>query len=324
MSEAPIIRLVFVDGFYVAAESTPLEELGLALERLEGNGLRLSLHKTLDTPLLLLHRSQGASIALSQLQLHLAPGVHATVREHFLPMSVPTGGWQGVTEVVLEERAHCEYLHLQEPIAGTWEHDVSVLQAAHSTWKAQTFLTGAGSHRVDFHMEQNGIHAEATLLGSFLGQSTQSVHISSTAVHAVPETRSRQLVKGIASDHARCSFRGMVHVLPHAKNAFGKMHNHNLLLDPTAEVQTMPCFQIDHDQVVCNHGATVGQLRADELFYLQARGIPPAKSELLLSRAFIEETTADIIQNPEMGPAITAYIDRFFANRATMTKETAL
>ncbi len=322
MKEAREFRLVFLEGHYSEKDSTPLDPQWLTLTPIEGGGLRLSIEKTLSTPIYLIHRCEGIAAAQSQLQVHIASGVHVSLCERFMPMPAATGGWRGTTEITLAKAAHCEYLHLQEPVAGAWEHDVSVYQEADSVWEAHTFLTGAGSHRADFHMEQAGTHANATLLGAFLGHDTQSVNVSSTVVHGVPETRSRQLVKGIAADQSRCSFHGMVHVKPHAKNAYGKMHNHNLLLDSTAEVQTMPCFQIEHDQVVCNHGATVGQLRTDELFYLQARGILPARAEQLLSRAFIEEPAAEILQRPEVGPAITAYIDAFFTGRAAIKGNT--
>ena len=321
MTEAATSRFIFIEGHFSDGQSSPLDAQALAFEPVEGGGMRLSIRKTLPNPLYLQHRCEGSTAVESQLQIHIAPHVQVTICETFLPMPAPTGGWKGATEITLEKGAQCEYLHFQQPVAGTWEHDISVYQEADSMWQGHSFLTGASTHHADFHVEQAGAHATASLLCAFLGKATQRIEISSTMVHAVAETHSHQLVKGIASEKSRCSFRGMVHVKPQAKNAVGKMHNHNLLLDPTAEAQSMPCFQIDHDQVICNHGATVGQLRDDEFFYLQARGIPRAKAELLLSRAFLEETVAVSAQRPEIGPSITAYIDSFFAGRARITKE---
>jgi Fe-S cluster assembly protein SufD len=104
-----------------------------------------------------------------------------------------------------------------------------------------------------------------------------------------PNCTSRQLYKGVLSDKATAVFNGRVRVHPGAHGSDGAQTNRNLLLSPGAVVDTKPELEIDNDDVRCTHGATVGQLDPQELFYLHSRGIDPDAARIILSRAFVDE-----------------------------------
>ncbi len=104
--------------------------------------------------------------------------------------------------------------------------------------------------------------------------------------HAVPHCTSDQTYKGLVGDRARGVFTGQVIVRPGAHHTRADQHNPNLLLSTQAKVDTRPQLVIDNDDVVCSHGATIGQLDDAAVFYLMARGIPRRAAERMLASAF--------------------------------------
>src|SRR5690606_26899205 len=111
--------------------------------------------------------------------------------------------------------------------------------------------------------------------------------------HAAPRASSRQVYRGIIDGKARAVFAGKVLVRQDAQQTSAQQLNKNLLMSSEAEVDTRPQLQIDADDVKCSHGATVGQLNAQELFYLRTRGIREADARRLLAEAFAETVIAE-------------------------------
>jgi len=107
--------------------------------------------------------------------------------------------------------------------------------------------------------------------------------------HNSPHTKSSQFYKGILDDVSKASFRGKVIVKKDAQHIEAKQSNHNLLLSQTAKVSTMPELEIYADDVKCSHGATVGQLDEDALFYLRSRGIEETVARQILTQGFIQD-----------------------------------
>jgi Fe-S cluster assembly protein SufD len=138
---------------------------------------------------------------------------------------------------------------------------------------------------VNFH------HAYATLsiVGLYALHQTQSVDIQTTLNHLVPHCTSRQLWKGVLHDSAHASFEGRIYVAPHAQKTDAQLSNKNLLLSSTAEINTKPILEIYADDVKCTHGATVGCLDEDALFYLRARGISALDAKEILVQAFVDD-----------------------------------
>jgi Fe-S cluster assembly protein SufD len=127
------------------------------------------------------------------------------------------------------------------------------------------------------------------LAGLYLVKGEQHVDHHTTVDHLVPDATSSQLYKGILGGAARAVFNGKVLVRPDAQRTNAFQLNRNLLLSSEAEIDAKPELQIDADDVKCSHGAAVGQLDHDQLFYLQSRGLARGAAERLLAEAFAGE-----------------------------------
>ena len=105
--------------------------------------------------------------------------------------------------------------------------------------------------------------------------------------HCAPGCKSTQLFNGIAGGQAQVSFHGTIVVAPDAQQTEAYQENHNIVLTPEAKVTTQPQLEIYADDVKCSHGATVGQLNEEELFYMRSRGIPESEAKTLQMLSFL-------------------------------------
>jgi Fe-S cluster assembly protein SufD len=136
--------------------------------------------------------------------------------------------------------------------------------------------------------------AECRVDGLYLVGSDQHTDTHSVIDHQQPHCNSHQLYKGILDGNARAVFNGKVFVREGAQKTDAMQTNKNLLLSPQARVDTKPQLEIYADDVKCAHGAAVGQIDQEELFYLQARGISPDLGRKLLTYGFAEEVIGKI------------------------------
>lgn len=146
-----------------------------------------------------------------------------------------------------------------------------------------------GVIRNDIDVSLNGHHAECSLSGLYLTDTEQLMDYRIALVHNCPECRSNQLFKGILGDKGKSHFDGMVKVVPGAQKTEAFQANHNLLLSDDAKAFSSPQLEIYADDVKCSHGATVGRLNEDELFYMRTRGIGAEQARLLQQMAFANE-----------------------------------
>lgn len=149
----------------------------------------------------------------------------------------------------------------------------------------------------DITVELNGRHAECDLSGLYLADTGQKMSNSVNLKHLVPDCNSNQLFKGILNDDAVSNFYGGILVAPDAQRTEAFQANHNLLLSDLAKAHSKPQLEIYADDVKCSHGATVGRLDEDELFYMRSRGITADEARLLQQMAFayevLERITSD-------------------------------
>ena len=132
-----------------------------------------------------------------------------------------------------------------------------------------------------------GPGAEVSLKGIYISSGTDEVTFDILMNHRVGDCVSHQLFNGLAAGSAKCSFFGKIIVAPDAQKTEAYQENHNIVLTPEAKVHTQPQLEIYADDVKCSHGATVGQLSADELFYMRSRGIPEAEARTLQMLSFL-------------------------------------
>ena len=143
------------------------------------------------------------------------------------------------------------------------------------------------SRDIDVHIDLVGPGAQAHLKALYLCAADEQVNFRILVHHRAPGCQSTQLVKGIAGGRARVRFQGTIVVAPDAQQTEAYQENHNIVLTDQAQVATEPQLEIYADDVKCSHGATVGRLNQDELFYMRSRGIPEKEARKLQMLSFL-------------------------------------
>ena len=143
------------------------------------------------------------------------------------------------------------------------------------------------SRDIEVSVDLMGPGAEARLKGLYLCKGEEQVHFRIVMHHRAPGCRSTQLFKGIAGGSARVTFDGVIVVAPDAQQTEAFQESHNIVLSEEATVQTKPQLEIYADDVKCSHGATVGRLNEDELFYMRSRGVPESEARALQMLSFL-------------------------------------
>jgi Fe-S cluster assembly protein SufD len=151
-----------------------------------------------------------------------------------------------------------------------------------------TFVVLPGESRdIDVAIDLVGEGAEVSLKGLYLCGGDERVNFRILMHHRAPGCHSTQRINGIAGGEAQVNFSGTIIVAPDAQQTEAYQENHNIVLTETAKVDTRPQLEIYADDVKCSHGATVGQLNADERFYMRSRGIPEAEARTLQMLSFL-------------------------------------
>lgn len=192
-----------------------------------------------------------------------------------------------VTEIVAGENAFVDHYKLQrESLAAFHISTVQLQLESSANVSTQSISMGGALVRNHVNAVLNGEGGEGTLNGFYLVNGKQHVDNHTCIDHAKPHCSSHELYKGILDGAARGVFNGRIIVRPDAQKTDSKQTNKNLILSEEALVNTNPQLEIYADDVKCTHGATIGQLDADALFYLRSRGIGLESARHLLTYAF--------------------------------------
>jgi Fe-S cluster assembly protein SufD len=194
-----------------------------------------------------------------------------------------------VIEIVAGENAIVDHYKIQQESLESFH--ISTLQASlgrAANFSSHSISLGAALTRNDANATL-AEGTEATLNGLYLANGTQHVDNHTTLDHAKPHGASHELYKGILDGRATAVFNGRIMVRKDAQKTDSKQTNKNLVLSDEAVIDTKPELQIFADDVRCTHGATIGQLDAESLFYLQSRGIPRREARSLLTYAFAQD-----------------------------------
>lgn len=195
-----------------------------------------------------------------------------------------------VSEMILEEGSHLHFYKMENKDAQTMElNHVFVHQKGHSTFFSNAITFNAGILRNMIHVDLAEPFADAKLYGLYLVDKKQFVDNQVYVNHIVPDCTSYQLYKGIADDESRANFNGHIVVRPQAQRTSAYQTNKNIALTDDAKITTKPFLEIYADDVKCSHGATIGQLDEEALFYLKSRGICERNARALLMYAFANE-----------------------------------
>jgi Fe-S cluster assembly protein SufD len=204
-----------------------------------------------------------------------------------------------VTEVFVGANANFEYYTLQNQHNNTTSlNSVFIHQERDS--KATTLFASlhGGLIRNNLKFILDGENAEANLFGMAFIDRKQHVDNFTQVIHAKPHCLSNQMYKNVLDDESSGAFSGRIHVVRDAQKTNAFQRNNNLLLTDKANMQTKPQLIIDADDVKCSHGATVGQIDEEALFYLRARGIEEKKARLMMMNAFTHEVIQQIKVEP--------------------------
>lgn len=195
-----------------------------------------------------------------------------------------------VTELALGSGAQVAHHKLQDEDVAAYHLAVAAAaQAGGSHFGSHAVALGAGLSRSAIATRFDDADAGCALDGLYIADGRQHVDHHTTVDHARPRGTSRELYKGILGGRATGVFNGKVFVRPGAQQSDAEQMNQNLLLSDDAQIDTKPQLEIFADDVRCSHGATIGQLSDDAIFYLRARGIDPAEARRLLIRGFAHE-----------------------------------
>lgn len=204
-----------------------------------------------------------------------------------------------VSEFFVDENAHLELYKLQNLNDNSaLINSTYVRQMANSTIKTNTLTFNCGLIRNNIHVKLDGQGSHADVLGLYLMDKEQHIDNQIRIDHNVPNCTSNELFKGILDDESSGVFNGFIYVARDAQQTNAYQNNNNILLKDTATINTMPFLEIYADDVKCSHGATVGQLDNEALFYLRSRGISAENARLLLLYAFAADVVNEISIEP--------------------------
>lgn len=316
-------RLVFVDGQFASAlsdalpgELTPLAALaesGPVTEHFgrlvdlaapfaalntaradDGLALVLPRNAQLERPVHVVHVATAgegeARQSAPRLLVVAAANSGATIVEEHVTQGAGRTLAAAVTEVVVGPNACVDHLQVfaQGPRAVHVGH-LAVEVARDGRFSHRQVSLGGALTRAEVDLVFAGPGAEADLKGLFAPADAQVQDHQLRVRHAVPHCSSSQLYKGVVGGEGRGVFTGLVEVAPKARQTSAEQSNPNLLLTEKARVYTRPQLVIDNDEVVASHGATIGRLDEEAVFYLQSRGIARGDAERLLTAAFAGE-----------------------------------
>jgi len=199
-----------------------------------------------------------------------------------------------VTEVFVGENAHFDLIRVQnEHNAACKVTHTFIHQEKNSVTSSNNMTLHGGLIRNSTYHYLGGEHAETISCGLYLADKWQHVDNFVNVDHAFPNCTSNQLFKGVLDDMSTGAFNGRILVRPDAQGTLAYQKNNNILLTDDAKMDTKPQLEIFADDVKCSHGATVGQLDENALFYLRSRGINKREARLMLMFGFAHE----VIQN---------------------------
>jgi Fe-S cluster assembly protein SufD len=271
------------------ADGRALDQLNRALWR-DGVALTVPAQQR-NTPLFIVHDATeaGAMIHLRHLVV-LEAGAEAILVEHDRGLPGTPYWVNTVCEIALGEGARLTHVRVVgESDAATHTALVAVEQSRDSVYRGVTLTLGGRVVRQDYAAALCGRDAQCAIDGVFIAQGRRHFDHQVRIHHHATHTTSRQTWRGIADGRGRGIFDSRVVVQPGAQQADARQSSRNLLLSADAEIDVKPQLEIWTDDVQCSHGATVGRLDADALFYLQSRGIAAAEARRLLLEGFVDE-----------------------------------
>jgi Fe-S cluster assembly protein SufD len=263
----------------------------------DGTYIELAADTVVEQPIHLVFVSEGEGVSHPRNLIVAGRHSRATVIESYFSLRDSGYFTNPVTEISLGEGAHLDHYKVQRESESAFHvGTVQVRQARDSQFHSFSFAVGGSLARTNIYTSLDGDASTCTLNGLYLTDGAQHIDNQTSIEHIAPNCPSHELYKGVLDGRSHGVFNGKVYVHPEAQKTDGKQSNNNLLLSPTARVDTKPQLEIFADDVKCTHGATVGRLDDASMFYLNSRGIGPETARMLLTYAF----AADVLETIEL------------------------
>ncbi|HEV3258744.1 MAG TPA: Fe-S cluster assembly protein SufD [Gemmataceae bacterium] len=286
---------------YAGYEDHPFRALNTAFLR-DGAFVSIPKGKVVEEPvhLVFVSTTRGEPTVSYPRNLIVAgPGSRATVIESYIGLEDGVYLTNAVTEIVAGENSVIDHYKLQRE--GGQAFHVATLQVHQergSNFSSHYVALGGALVRNEVNVALDGEGCESTLNGLYLARDRQHMDNRTVIDHAKPRCASHELYKGILDGKAHGVFNGKIFVRQDAQKTDAKQTNKTLLLSDDATINTKPQLEIFADDVKCTHGATVGQLDAESIFYLRSRGIDLAAARSLLTFAFANDVIGRIKVEP--------------------------
>lgn len=273
-----------------AALNVAYSGVGVGIHVAEGRQLVAPIHiVTVST----MAGTQNATC--SRVAIQLDAGSSATVVETRLGVGTEFGGANTRTTIWLGDNATLDHIIVQD-VPSTQVHlsRTEATQGAGSELRVGLFNLGATYGRLAYDVHLAGEGARADLSGLYFGRGDQTLDQQINVIHAAENCTSRQAFRGVLDDESTGVFNGAIEVRPGANGTDAEQSNDNLLLSNRATANTQPRLEILADDVACKHGATVGQLDDEAMYYLRTRGIATDAARRLLIDGFADQVVHDV------------------------------
>jgi Fe-S cluster assembly protein SufD len=232
------------------------------------------------------------------------PESRFTLIEEYVSASPEVKGYSNAAvEIVVRDAAKVEYVSVQNLSRGTWHfasHHARVERDAELDWVAAGL--GSTKGKVRIHNDLAGPGATSRVTGAYFLDGTQHLDYDTFQEHIAPNTTSDFAFKGALSGKARAVWRGMIRVEEGAQKTNAYQENRNLLLSKTAHADSIPGLEILANDVRCTHGATLGQVDREQIFYLMTRGLSRSEAERLIVGGFFQ----DVLDRVQLEPVRVA------------------
>ncbi|HUQ98076.1 MAG TPA: Fe-S cluster assembly protein SufD [Gemmatimonadaceae bacterium] len=270
----------------------------------------------IEKPIHLLFVTEGDGVCHPRNLIVAGRNSRATVIESYVSVRDHSYFTNAVTELVLDDGAHLDHYKIQRESQSAFHvGTVQARQGRNSELHSFSFAVGGALARTNIYTSLDGDAATCTLNGLYLTDGSQHIDNQTSIEHIAPNCPSHELYKGVLDGRSHGVFNGKVYVHPEAQKTDGKQSNNNLLLSPTARVDTKPQLEIFADDVKCTHGATVGRLDDVAMFYLNSRGIGADAARMLLTYAF----AADVLETIPLEP-VKKELERIVLSRFADSK----
>ena len=293
----------------LAPANHPVTDLSVAAMT-SGLALDVVAGATVTTPIILMFTGDSGSVSTHPVVLlRVAKGAQAVIAEWH---SASVGLSAPVMAIDIADNARLDYAKIQQDSATTTHLAATGIKMGEAAVLDGFQLSIGGClARLEAHVMLAAESADCRLSAIYLGRRNQHHDITTNMTHARGHCQSNQVIRGVLDGAARGVFQGKVHVAQDAQKTDGQQMSRALLLSRKAEADAKPELEIYADDVICAHGATVGELDETQLFYLTSRGISPEVARAMLIAAFLDDAV-DMIENADLSallrPHVTAWM----------------